>query len=94
MTANSIADTSIDANTTLSSYDPILLDGEMGEDDDNDDDDDDDDDDTLQMNMNDHVEAVVDTGDNDVCIDGNFLALGDLMDIEELDKFDFQILRW
>ena len=41
-----------------------------------------------------HVEAVVDTGDDDVCIDGNFLALGDLMDIEELDKFDFQILRW
>ena len=54
----------------------------------------DDDDDTLQMNMNNHVEAVVDTGDDDVCIDGNFLALGDLMDIEELDKFDFQILRW
>ena len=29
----------------------------------------------------------MDTGDNDVCIDGNFLALGDLMDIEELDKY-------
>ena len=46
------------------------------------------------MDMNNYAEAVVDTGDNEGCIDGNFLALGDLMDIEELDKFDFKIPWW